>query len=628
MNKSLLRLLAVITLAIATCTVGPLRADSSPPPGAQAVWDLTDLYPTPEAWAEARAKVAAEIPKLDAYRGRLGEGAKTLRELMDLDYGLRKEIARLQTYAGLKADEDSRDATANERRQVVAQLGVEFGRAVSFIDPELLSLGDDRVLSYLAQDPGLAPYRFSLEDIMRQRPHTLGAEAEKVLSSSRLIGGAPGNIYNILSNADIPWPKVKLSYGTEVTLDASAYTKYRELPNRDDRKLVFDTFWATYKTYERTFGSTLAGKVNSDVFYARARNYPSTLAAALEPNAIPEAVYHELISEVNATLPTLHRYFKLRGRMLGIDQLHYYDIYPPMVELQKTFTIADAKRLTLEAVAPLGPDYVARLSEGFSKNWMHATSQPGKVGGAYMNGSAYDVHPYVLMSFNSDYLSVSTIAHEWGHAMHSRFANATQAYPDAGYTIFTAEIASVVNEVLLLEHMMKTAQTDDEKLYYLGTALEGMRGTFYRQAMFAEFELKIHEVVEKGGALSGDRLTKIYADILKRYHGDAEGVLKIDEAYTREWAYIPHFYRGYYVFQYATSMAAANAFADRILAGEPGAVDTYLSVLKAGGSKYPYQLVKDAGVDLATAAPYQSVARRMNTIMDQMEAILAKRTKG
>ncbi len=624
MQNSCFRLVTGVLLATAGAVALPAMAADQAADKPAGVWDLTDLYPTPEAWTAARDHVAAEVPKIDAYRGKLGESAAQLRAAMDFITGLQKETARLGVYAGLKADEDMRDPTASERRQVQQQLGVELNRATSFLTPEILSLGNDRVLSYLAKDPGLGQYRFTIEEMLRQRPHTLGAEAEKVLSTSGLIGGAPGNIYNVLTNADIPWPTVKLSDGTEAKLDAAGYTKYRAVPNRDDRKRVFDAFFGTYKTYERTLGASLAGKVNSDLFYARSRNYPGTLAAALDPNGIPESVYHELLKEVNETLPTLQRYFKLRGRMLGVDQMHYYDIYPPMVKLEKTFTVDEGKRLTLEAVAPLGPDYVAKLREGFAARWMHAYPQTGKRSGAYMNGSAYDVHPYVLMNFTGDYESVSTIAHEWGHAMHSRLANAAQPYPDAGYTIFTAEIASVVNEVLLLENMLKEAKTDEERLYYLGTALENMRATYYRQAMFAEFELAIHEIVEKGGALSGERLTRLYGDLLKRYHGDAEGVLKIDDLYAVEWAYIPHFYRGYYVYQYATSMAAANQFADRILAHEPGAVDTYLGVLKAGGSKQPYQLVKDAGVDLASPAPYLSVAHRMNSIMDQMEAILAK----
>ena len=619
------RRVAAWWLALAVGLAAPRAVAEPAGAPTDGAWDLTDLYPTPEAWTAARDRVAADIPKIDAYRGRLGEGAGTLREAMDLITGLQKDTARLGVYASLKADEDLREAGPGERRQVQQQLGVELSRATSFLTPELLSLGNDRVLSYLAKEPGLAPYRFTLEEMLRQRPHTLGAEAEKVLSTSRLIASAPSTIYGILTNADLPWPTVRLSDGTEAKLDGAGYAKYRAVADRGDRQRVFDAFWGAYRTYERTLGASLASQVNADLFYARSRNYPSTLAAALEPNAIPESVYRSLLAEVNASLPTLQRYFKLRGRMLGIEQLRYFDIYPPMVKLDKAFTVDDGKRLTLAAVGPLGPDYVGRLREGFAARWMHTYPQTGKRSGAYMNGSAYDVHPYVLMNFNGDYESVSTIAHEWGHAMHSRLANAAQPYPDAGYTIFTAEIASVVNEVLLLDTMLQAAQSDDERLYYLGSALEGMRGTFYRQAMFAEFELAIHEVVEKGGALSGERLTKIYGELLKRYHGDAQGVLKIDELYTREWAYIPHFYRGYYVFQYATSMAAANQFADRILAHEPGAVDTYLGVLKAGGSKPPYQLVREAGVDLATPAPYQSVARRMNTIMDQMEAILAKR---
>jgi oligoendopeptidase F len=340
---------------------------------------------------------------------------------------------------------------------------------------------------------------------------------------------------------------------------------------------------------------------------------------------VPSEVYTTLVTEVNAALPALHRYFKLRARLLGVEQARYYDIYPPMLGLEKPFTLAEAKALTIAATRPLGLDYTAGLTEGLNARWMHAYPREGKQSGAYMAGYGYTVHPFVLMNFHNDYEGVTTLAHEWGHAMHSRLANAAQPFPTADYSIFTAEIASVVNEVLLLEHMLKTARDDDERLYYLGVALEGMRGTFFRQAMFAEFELATHRAVEAGGALSSDGLTKIYGDLLRRYHGDAEGVLKIDDVFCVEWAYIPHFYNAYYVYQYATSMAAANLFADRILGGEVGAVDTYLGVLRAGGSQHPYQLVKSAGVDLASPAPYRATVARFSVIMDQIEAILAKR---
>jgi oligoendopeptidase F len=617
--------IAVVALACsvvaspALTAAAPVAAERPP-----VVWDLAPLYPSVETWEAARAQIAADIPKIATYRGTLGQGAGRLKELLDLVYGLRKEMSRLSIHASLKADENLREPSANERRALAQQLSSHLARATSWINPELLELGDDRIYTYLQNEPGLAEYRYPIMEVLRRRPHTLGAEAEQVLSASHLVTGNSGEVYGILTNSDIPWPQVTLSTGEEVTLDAAGYVKHRAAPHRDDRKLVFDTFWAAYKTYENTFGTTFAGMINRDIFYARARNYPNTLQAALSPNAIPEAVYRTLLAEVGATLPTLHRYFQLRGRMLRVEQPRYYDIYPDLVHLDKPFPFEEGRRLSIASAAPLGSEYTALLAEAMHGDWTHLYPQPGKRSGAYMSGGAYDVHPYVLMNYQDNYESVSTLAHEWGHGMHSILANRHQPYPTAGYGIFTAEIASVVNEVLLLEHMLKEAQSDDERLYYLGSALEGMRGTYFRQAMFAEFELRAHEVVEEGGALTGARLTKLYGDLLRRYHGHDEGVVAIDDLYAIEWAYIPHFYRGYYVYQYATSMAAANLFADRILAGEPGAVETYLGLLRAGGSDSAYELVKRAGVDLATAAPYRSVAARMNRIMDQMEEILAR----
>jgi len=591
------------------------------------VWDLTLLYKDEAAWRAAKDRIAAEIPKIKAYQGRLGESAATLREAMDFLYGLRKEFVRLGVYASLNRDENTRNAAALERTQELGLLGTEFSRATSFFNPELLAVGETKVRGFLDTEPGLAPYRFPILEILRAAPHTLGTEAEGVLSAASLITGSPTSFYGILADADMPWPTIKLSDGTEARLDQSGYTKWRAVPNRADRQAVFEVFWAKFHEYERTFGVALFAQVKTDWFRATARKYPSSLAAALDGDNVPEAVYRTLLAETNANLPTLHRYFKLRGRMLGISDLRYWDIYPPIVKLDKTFPLEIGKSLVIAAEQPLGPDYVAQFTASLNGRYTHVYPQPGKAAGAYMNGSAYDVHPYVLMNYNDDYESVSTVAHEWGHGMHSLLASHAQPFPTARYSTFIAEIASTLNETLLLEHMLKVAPNDEEKLYYLGSALENLRATFFRQAMFAEFELAIHEQVEKGGSLSGQQLTKIYGDLLRRYHGDAQGVLKIDDLVSVEWAYIPHFYRDFYVYQYATSIAASSAFADRILKGEPGAVDTYLGMLKAGGSDHPYDLVKRAGVDLATPVPYRALAARMNAIMDQIEAILATQKK-
>ncbi|HLP07058.1 MAG TPA: oligoendopeptidase F [Opitutaceae bacterium] len=621
----------LLALAMTTClaaeTASPSAPAAAPATDPAFVWDLSLLYKDEAAFASAKAKLVADIPKLKQYQGRLGESAATLRDAMDLLTDLQGRYIRLGTYASLASDEDLRNAPAMERNQEMDMLASELSSAASFVNPELLAVGEAKLRGFLDSEPGLAVYRFPILDTLRNAPHTLGAEAESVLSSVGMIADAPSSLYGVLANADLPWPKIKLSDGSEALLNQAGYTRWRAVSNRADRQAVFEAFWGKMKEYERTFGVALFSQMKNDWFNARVRKHPSSLAAALSGGNVPEAVYRALLAETNANLPTLHRYFKLRARMLGVTDLRYWDIYPPLVTLEKKFPYDQAKALTLAAVQPLGADYVASMTKSLGGRYAHVFPRPGKRSGAYMSGSVHDAHPYVLLNYNDDYESVSTFAHEWGHGQHSVLANRTQPAPLAQYSIFTAEIASTCNEALLLDHMLKIAKDDDERLYYLGSALEGLRGTFFRQAMFAEFELRIHEEVEKGNALSGEALTKIYGEILRRYHGDAEGVLKIDDLVTVEWAYIPHFYRNFYVYQYATSIAASQAFAERILAKEPGAVETYLGLLKAGGSDYPYELVKKAGVDLATPEPYRALMRRMNSIMDQIEALLAKRGK-
>ena len=343
---------------------------------------------------------------------------------------------------------------------------------------------------------------------------------------------------------------------------------------------------------------------------------------------MPVAVYDRLIEQANANLPTLHRYFKLRAQMLGVSNLGYHDLYPSLIKTDREYPLSEGIKIMLDSAKPLGDDYVAAMKKGLASRWVDVYPRPRKRSGAYCNGSAYDVHPYVLLNYNDNYEAVSTMAHEWGHAMHSYLANKSQSFFDSNYSTFTAEIASTTNELLLLDSVLKVAKNDDERLLYLGSALEKLRGTFFRQSMFAEFDRITHDKVDKGEALSGEDFTKIYGDLLKRYHGDKEGVLKIDDKVMVEWANIHHFYLRFYVFQYATSITAGTAFGDAILKGTPGARERYLNILKAGGSTYPYEMVKAAGVDLATPAPYQALVSRMNQIMDQIEAILAKRKAG
>ena len=353
---------------------------------------------------------------------------------------------------------------------------------------------------------------------------------------------------------------------------------------------------------------------------AKARNYGSVLERELFSDNIPEEVYRTLVEEVNQALPTLHRYFRLRARMLGVDEMRYYDIYPPLVALDKTFDIETSKAITLEAMEVLGDDWVEMQRDAFSKRWVHVYPQRGKRSGAYMNPAAYDVHPYILLNHNDDYESLSTLAHEWGHAMHTLYSKQSQPFDTSFYSTFIAEIPSTSLELILQDYMTRNTDSVEEKLYYLGSGLEGMRGTFFRQTMFAEFELALYEAVERGEALSGESISAIYGDILKRYHGHEEGVVVIDELYTNEWMFVPHFYLNMYVYQYATSQTAGAALYQKIKTEGEAGVDNYKNLLRAGGSDYPYVLLKNAGVDMATPEPYRAAVATMNAIMDEMEA--------
>jgi oligoendopeptidase F len=588
-------------------------------------WNLADLYATPAAWDADAARLEAQLAELARCKGHLGDSAARLRQCLDLRADMTRRLYRLGVFSGEQLAADTGLATSLALDQRADVLGNRLEEAGAFFEPEILRLGAAKVAQFLGQDAGLRIHRFPLERIVHAAPHTLDDAGETLVAKFGLMGGAGGAAYSILSNADMPWPKVKLSTGEDITLDQSAYTKYREAPERADRKRVMDAFFATWKTYERTMGVMLHAQLKQEAVYSSVRKYPDSISRALDRNRIPPAVVDTLIAQTNANLPTLHRYFRLRAKLLGVKDMRYYDIYPPLVHGDFKFPLAQGRQLVIEAVAPLGRDYVQAMANGLDSRWMDTYPRPRKMSGAHMAGYAYDVHPYVLMNYNDDYESVTTLAHEWGHAMHSYLANRAQPFVTAQYATFVAEIASTFNEALLLERMLKAAKSADERLYYLGSALENLRGTFFRQAMFAEFERDIHARADRKEPLTGEALTRSYCELLKRHHGSADGVVAIDDAYCTEWAFIPHFYNAFYVYQYATSIAASSLLAQRVVDGETGALERYLGLLKAGDSNYPYELVKAAGVDLATPAPYQSLVARMNRIMDEIEAILARR---
>ncbi len=588
----------------------------------EARWDLTPIYPDGEAWERDLERLSSAPGSVSAYRGRLSEGPEVLMACLDTYYEGLKRFYRVSSYASMRFHEDTRVGATAEMEQRAHLAGTALAEAASFIDPEILEIGEQTVRAWIADKSGLRVYAHTLDDTLRRAAHTLTPGEEAVIATAGLVTDAPYSVYGMLANADMPWPTVILSDGSETRLDQAAYTRLRAAPVRADREEVFRAFWGTWGGYTRTFGAMLYAQVKRDLFHARVRRYPSALAAALDGDRIPEAVYRTLIEEANRGLPVLHRYFRLRARMLRIERLAYHDIYPPLVTTEREFGIEEAKRIVAQATEPLGPEAVAVYERGFEGRWMDVYPRPGKRSGAYMNGHVYDVHPFVLMNFNGDYESVSTLAHEWGHALHSDLANRAQEFVNAGYAIFTAEVSSTFQEALLLDRMLAAAESDEERIFFLGHALEGLRGTFFRQTMFAEYELAIHETVERGEALSGDRLTSMYAELLRRYHGQQQGVVTIDDSCTVEWAYIPHFYYNFYVYQYATAVAASALLSERVLAGEEGAADRFLDLLRAGGSDYAYVLMKEAGVDLATPEPYRALMRRMSGIMDEIESLL------
>ncbi len=610
-------------LALAASTIfgsGFVPSGAQADPGIPTMWDLTALYPTPDAWTAERAAVLAALPRLLAFKDRLGTGAATLGAALQLRSDLARRTDRLNTYARLKADEDLRDPSGQARDELADDLDDRVKRAGAWMEPELLRLGPDRLRAALGADPSLGRFRFFLADLERRSPHILDGEAETLLAAidAPLNGTERGR--DQLVGADMPWPEIVLARGSRVRLGYPAFEAHRVDRDRDDRRAVYQAFFGTFRSFESTLGELLSAKLQANIVNADARRYPSALAAALAPNAIPEAVYRSMVAEADAGLPVLHRYLDMRRRMLGLPELGYHDLYVPVTTTNPPFDIATSRRNVVAAVAPLGAPYAARLATITAAGWMNAYPSPGKASGGYMNPGAYDVHPYVLLNHTGDYEGMTSLAHEFGHAMHSVLDDANQPYELSRYPIFVAEIASTVNEQLLADHMVRTARNKDERLFYLVQLCELLRTTFFRQSMLGEFELRIYEAAQDGQALTGARLTALFLDLLRRYHGPN---VRIDPLYGIEWASIGHFYYDFYVYQYATSIAAATFFVDRILAGGASERETYLDVLRAGGSDHPTAILRRAGLDMTTPAPYRALVSKLDATLDAIERLMA-----
>ena len=614
-----------LTLIALTITAAAQSRDRAQTPD-KYKWNLAEIYPSDAAWRAAKDRLAAELPKLRPFQGKLASTGGTLADALDMQAAFSKELARLYSYASLLADQDTRDSPHEGMRQEMNQLAAALGAESSFMEPELLKAGEAKVAGFVAAEPRLKVYSVYLSDVFRRAAHTLSDAEEKLLADAGPLAGNPSSLFNILSNADFPYPTITLSTGKSVKLDQAAFGELRALPNRADREKVMAAFFASLGSFGRTFGTSMSGEVLKVQFYAKARKYPSSLEAQLDGPNIPTTVYTRLIDGVNRNLPAFHRYLKLRKRMMKLDQLHYYDLYAPLVSsVALTYTPGEAQKLVLAAVAPLGPEYQATIGRAFDSRWIDLFPNDGKASGAYSDGAAYDVHPYMLINYNGQYTDVSTLAHELGHTMQSFFSNKTQPYPLAGYPTFVAEVASTFNESLLIDYMLGQIKADDTRLSLLGNYLENIKGTVFRQTQFAEFELRMHEMAQKGQPITGDALSKLYLEITKKYYGHDDGICLVDPYIAHEWSYIPHFYRDFYVFQYATSFTASSALAEKVKAGDPEAKTRYLAFLSAGGSKYPVDLLKDAGVDMTTDEPLDLTIKKMNQIMDEMEKILAKK---
>jgi oligoendopeptidase F len=590
-------------------------------------WDLTAIYPSDQAWRAAKEQFVAELPKVRELQGTLASSPKHLADVLELSSHLEKDLNRLFVYAGLISDQDTRVSTYQAMKQEMLQLGARFGAETAFIEPEILKIDKATIDRFVAEEPRLKVYRQYLDDIQRRRAHTLNDAEEKLLAGAGVMAGAPASIFGIFADADFPYPTVVLSDGKSVKLDKAAFSLYRASSSREDRQKVMSAFFGALGSYSGTYGSLLNAKMQGAAFYARSHKYGSVLEASLDGPNIPTSVYMRLIEGVNKNLPTFHRYLKLRKRMMGLQELHYYDLYAPLVQsVDLKYSVEEAQRNILIALAPLGPEYAAGAKRAFTERWIDLYPSTGKTSGAYSAGDAYDVHPYMLLNYNGKYDDMSTLAHELGHTMHSYFSNKTQPYPTASYPIFVAEVASTFNEALLIDSMLKTIKDDATRLSLLGNYLENIKGTVFRQTQFAEFELRAHEMVEKGEPLTGEALTKLYAEIVKKYYGNDQGVCIVDDYVANEWSYIPHFYSDYYVFQYATSFTASSALAEKVLEGEPGATKRYLTFISSGKSKYPIDLLKEAGVDMTTDEPLELTIKKMNHVMDEMEKLLGHKS--
>jgi oligoendopeptidase F len=586
-------------------------------------WNINSIYADDAAWEADFKRLEALIPSLEQLSGTLNEGADAFLHALQQRDAATKLLEQLYVYAFLKRAEDTANGTYQALTGRIGTLYARLNAAVAFFEPEILALSDEQIDGMLAQNDELRVYEHSLNELRRQRAHIRSAEVEALLAAAGELARAPEAIFDTLNDADLKFPFVKDENGDEVELTQGRYIKFMESTNRDVRKAAFEALYGTYGTVRNTTGTALSNHIRTHTFYARARNYPSAVEAALDPDAIPLSVYTNLVETVNNNLDTLHRYMRLRKRMLNLPELHMYDMYVPLVgETKFEYTYDQGRDLMEQALAPLGQDYVGAMMRGLrEQRWVDVYENEGKQSGAFSWGS-YTTQPFILMNFQDDLNSVYTLAHELGHSMHSYHTRRTQPYVYGSYTIFVAEVASTLNEALVTDYLLK--HNDDRllRMYLLNNQIEDFRRTMFRQTMFAEFELETHRRTEAGDSMTADSFSELYYDINKRYHGPD---VVADEQIALEWSRIPHFYSNFYVYKYATGIAASAALSRQILNEGQPAVDRYLQFLSGGSSKTSIALLRGAGVDMTSPEPVQQACDIFGELVTQMEQLADER---
>ncbi|AMO84450.1 Oligoendopeptidase F, plasmid [Solibacillus isronensis B3W22] len=586
----------------------------------QLTWDLTSIFESDEAW-EAELKEVEQLSKQASnYKGKVADSANSLYNTLQFSDALYERLHKLYVYSHLKHDQDTTNSKYQDLDGRVRSVLTNVGAAWSFITPEILALDEATLNSYVESYEPLSLYEQSLKELNLGRPHILSAEKEELLAQFSEVTSTAGKTFSALNNADLEFPKIKGEDGEEVQITHGNYITMLESDNREVREAAFKAVYKTYGQYKNTFATTLAGNVKAHNVNAKVRNYNSARHAALSNNFIPEKVYDQLVSTIHDYLPALHRYVELRKKVLGVDELHMYDLFTPLVkEVKMEVTYDEAKKTMVESFAPLGKEYQEIVEKGLESRWVDVLENKGKRSGAYSSGT-FGTNPYVLMNWQNNVNNLYTLAHEFGHSMHSYYSRANQPYQYSDYSIFVAEVASTCNEELLFDHLMKTLDDDKQKIYLLNQWLDGFRGTVFRQTMFAEFEHMIHELDAKGESITSEKLTSIYYDLNKKYFGDA---MTVDEEIGLEWARIPHFYYNYYVYQYATGQSAATALSKQILEeGEP-AVERYINnFLKAGCSDFPIEVLKAAGVDMESPEPIALACQVFEEKLEELEKLL------